>query len=83
MMDHTRTTLESESAPTVVFDDPEVLRGRDAMQAAFEAKIAAETEREARRDKAVALLDALEAGTATGKQVQAVLAFLVRREMGS
>ena len=48
---------------------------------AADAVIAAEADRQQRRTQARTLMSALEQGTATSRQVQGVLAFLLRREM--
>ena len=69
-------------APTVVFDDPAVLADRAQLQAAHDAEQAADVARKAGRDEASVLLAALEAGKATDQQVQAALAYLLRREIG-
>jgi hypothetical protein len=66
---------------TSTSDDPEVLRDRAAMHQRFLAEQARLAEIEADRQQAIQLYQALKDGTATNRQVQGVLAFLLRREL--
>lgn len=64
--------------PTVVFDDPDVLKDRDALQQQFLAEQAQGDALNARIPQVKATYPKLVAGTATSREVQGALAFVLR-----
>lgn len=65
------------SEPTVVFDDPDVLKDREAMHAAFLAEQQAEADRKQLAEQVRTALDLLD-GAATLAQTRTILARLIR-----